>query len=139
MAMDPLSTSMPMYDPRRSLAVHNILHNQVTNQNNSSNGNASHNNRTHTTSQSQPDSTVPSPPAVQGNSDLNISNKSSSQSSTGGETATGQGDTLADLANSEISLDLQGLIDDAHFGADAENLFGDLIDNGQVSLLFSFK
>lgn len=131
MAMDPLSTSMPMYDPRRSLAVHNILHNQVTNQNNSSNGNTGHNNRTHTTSQSQPDSTVPSPPAVQGNSDLNISNKSSSQSSTGGETATGQGDTLADLANSEISLDLQGLIDDAHFGADAENLFGDLIDNGQ--------
>ena len=135
MAMDPLATSMPMYDPRRSLAVHNILHNQVTNQNSS---NQSGHNRTHTTSQSQPDSTVPSPPAVQGNSqDLNISNKSSSQSSTGGETATGQGDTLADLANSEISLDLQGLIDDAHFGADAENLFGDLIDNGQVSFFYS--
>ena len=128
MAMDPLSTSMPMYDPRRSLAVHNILHNQVTNQNNSSNGNGS---RNHTTSQSQPDSTVPSPPAVQGNSDLN----KSSSSSTGGETSTGQGDTLADLANSEISLDLQGLIDDAHFGADAENLFGGLIDD-QVSFLF---
>ena len=66
------------------------------------------------------------------NSDL-INNKSSSSetSSGSGSNPGNQGDTLADLANSEISLDLQGLIDDAHFGADAENLFGDLIDNGQ--------
>ena len=128
MEMDPLSTSMPMYDPRRSLAVHNILQNH-----NNGNGN-------NTGNHPKPDSTVPSPPAVGQNSgnDLQISNnnnKSSSQSSgNGGDTAAtgnGNGDTLADLANSEISLDLQGLIDDAHFGADAENLFGDLIDNGQ--------
>ena len=128
MEMDPLSTSMPMYDPRRSLAVHNILQNH-----NNGNGN-------NTGNHPKPDSTVPSPPAVGQNSgnDLQINsnnNKSSSQSSgNGGDTAAtgnGNGDTLADLANSEISLDLQGLIDDAHFGADAENLFGDLIDNGQ--------
>lgn len=127
MAMDPLSTSMPMYDPRRSLAVHNILHNH----NNSNVGNGNN-----TGNHPKPDSTVPSPPAVNSGADLiNSNNKSSSQSSGhGGDTATtgnGNGDTLADLANSEISLDLQGLIDDAHFGADAENLFGDLIDNGQ--------
>ena len=58
--------------------------------------------------QPKPDSTVPSPP-----------NNQQSHSDS----------TLADLASSEISLDLQGLIDDAHFGADAENLFGDLIDH----------
>ena len=33
---------------------------------------------------------------------------------------------LAELTTSEISLDLQGLIDDSHFGDD--NLFGDLIE-----------
>merc|ERR550532_1802811 len=64
--------------------------------------------------QPKPDSTVPSPPGSE-NKVLEAANES----------------TLADLASSEISLDLQGLIDDAHFGADAENLFGDLIDNGQ--------
>jgi len=129
MAMDPLTTSMPMYDPRRSLAVHNILHNH----NNPQAGNGNN-----TGSDQKPDSTVPSPPAVGNNSGADLihsNNKSSSQSSGGGghtaTTGTGNGDTLADLANSEISLDLQGLIDDAHFGADAENLFGDLIDNGQ--------
>lgn len=58
--------------------------------------------------QPKPDSTVPSPPAE---------NKDHSDS------------TLADLASSEISLDLQGLIDDAHFGAEADHLFGDLIDH----------
>ena len=61
-----------------------------------------------------------------------VNNKlSSSETGSGssGSNPGNQGDTLADLANSEISLDLQGLIDDAHFGADAENLFGDLIDN----------
>jgi hypothetical protein len=59
----------------------------------------------------KPDSTVPSPPADKV------------------EAANVAPDTLADLASSEISLDLQGLIDDAHFGADAE-IFGDLIDQG---------
>ena len=120
--MDPLSTSMPMYDPRRSLAIH------LQNHNNSIAGNGNQNTGNHP----KPDSTVPSPPAVPPGGD-HLNNKSSSQSSTsGGDTSNpGNGDTLADLANSEISLDLQGLIDDAHFGADAENLFGDLIDNGQ--------
>lgn len=61
----------------------------------------------------KPDSTVPSPPV---NDQSKLDNNHSS-------------DTLADLASSEISLDLQGLIDDAHFGADAENLFGPLIDH----------
>ena len=37
-----------------------------------------------------------------------------------------QGGELAELTSSEISLDLQGLIDDSHFGDD--NLFGDLIE-----------
>lgn len=37
-----------------------------------------------------------------------------------------QGGELAELSSSEISLDLQGLIDDSHFGDD--NLFGDLIE-----------
>merc|ERR550532_2520857 len=62
--------------------------------------------------QPKPDSTVPSPPGSE-NKVLEAANES----------------TLADLASSEISLDLQGLIDDAHFGADAENLFGDLMDH----------
>ena len=61
----------------------------------------------------KPDSTVPSPPA--------------DKVEAGGA---GASDTLADLANTEISLDLQGLIDDDHFSADAENLFGDLMDHG---------
>jgi len=59
----------------------------------------------------KPDSTVPSPPGSENK--VEAANDS----------------TLADLASSEISLDLQGLIDDAHFGADAENLFGDLMDH----------
>jgi len=116
-AMDQLSSQMPMYDPRRSLAVHNILQNH----NNSANQTGNH---------PKPDSTVPSPPAAN-NSDLVNNKLSSSETGSGssGSNPGNQGDTLADLANSEISLDLQGLIDDAHFGADAENLFGDLIDN----------
>lgn len=36
---------------------------------------------------------------------------------------------LAELASPEISLDLQGLIDDTHFGED--NLFGDLIETAK--------
>ena len=62
----------------------------------------------------KPDSTVPSPPADK-------------VEAGGGQAAS---DTLADLASTEISLDLQGLIDDDHFSADAENLFGDLMDQG---------
>ncbi len=38
---------------------------------------------------------------------------------------------LAELSSTEISLDLQGLIDDSHFGDD--NLFSDLIDGGKKS------
>jgi len=59
----------------------------------------------------KPDSTVPSPPADKV------------------EAGGGASETLADLANTEISLDLQGLIDDDHFSADAENLFSDLMDH----------
>ena len=66
----------------------------------------------------KPDSTVPSPPA----------DKVVEAGGGGGQTASS--DTLADLASTEISLDLQGLIDDDHFSADAENLFGDLMDQG---------
>ena len=67
----------------------------------------------HSNQQQKPDSTVPSPPV---------------SDPPGKDPGNHQESTLADLANSEISLDLQGLIDDAQFGADAENLFGDLID-----------
>jgi len=119
LAMDlpvaPLSTPMPMYDPRR--AVHNILqhHQNHTQQQQQQQQNQ----------QPKPDSTVPSP---QGNHQHSKDPLSTAESANAGAGGNGSAGTLADLGSSEISLDLQGLIDDAQFGADAENLFGDLID-----------
>ena len=104
MAMDPSSLSStnpmnPMYDPRSRSQIVNLTNN------------------TQQQHHPKPDSTVPSPPA----------DKVVEAGGGGGQTASS--DTLADLASTEISLDLQGLIDDDHFSADAENLFSDLMDH----------
>lgn len=70
----------------------------------------------------KPDSTVPSPPSDPQNPQHGPQKVASASENGGHE--------LADLSSAEISLDLQGLIDDAHFGADAEGLFGDLMEAG---------
>jgi CCAAT/enhancer binding protein (C/EBP) len=78
-----------------------------------------------------PDTTVPSPPQSAIQAAAAIAALRVKQHFQNPELSPCNVAELAELTSTEISLDLQGLIDDSHFGDD--NLFGDLIDNGKKS------
>ena len=116
--------------------IYSLLNN-VNNNNNINNNNKqsyNHMNGVHhqdLVSSGSPDTTVPSPPQSALQAAAAIAALRVKQQFQNSELSPCNVAELAELSSTEISLDLQGLIDDSHFGDD--NLFGDLMENGKKS------
>ena len=121
--------------------IYSLLHNVNNNNNNNNNNNinkqqnySNQMNMVHhqdLVSTGSPDTTVPSPPQSAIQAAAAIAALRVKQHFQNPELSPCNVAELAELSSTEISLDLQGLIDDSHFGDD--NLFGDLIDSGKKS------
>ena len=114
--------------------IYSLLNNISNNNNNNNKQNYNHLNGVHhqdLVSSGSPDTTVPSPPQSALQAAAAIAALRVKQQFQNSELSPCNVAELAELSSTEISLDLQGLIDDSHFGDD--NLFGDLIENGKKS------